>query len=156
MQLLLALLSVASAQDFLEVSDARIRDEAAALHYLVGGNTANSEPVGMDAHVLDTTKGTGAEGISIDLEFGMLLGQWVHVSSMTTEPTGRTGLFTTTLRQGYYRLTVKTGDYWAKQGIETFYPMVQVIIKLTDKDMAKGAHIPFTISPWGYSTYKGV
>ena len=24
----------------------------------------------------------------------------------------------------YYRLTVKTGDYWAKQGIETFYPQV--------------------------------
>jgi 5-hydroxyisourate hydrolase len=57
------------------------------------------------------------------------------------------------LTAGIYRLTFVTGDYFASQGAEGFYPSVAVIFEV--KDPAQHYHVPLLLSPYGYSTYRG-
>ena len=54
---------------------------------------------------------------------------------------------------GVYRLTFGTGDYFARVGTETFYPVVELTFGVTDP----GAHyhVPLLLSPFAFSTYRG-
>ncbi len=46
-----------------------------------------------------------------------------------------------------------TKDYYTSHKINTFYPFVEVSFELS-KDQ-KHYHVPITLSPFGYSTYRG-
>jgi 5-hydroxyisourate hydrolase len=52
-----------------------------------------------------------------------------------------------------HRLTFHTGDWFAAQGTEGFYPLVTVVCEIADP--AAHYHVPLLISPYGYSTYRG-
>ncbi len=53
---------------------------------------------------------------------------------------------------GVYSIAFASGRYFTGQGMDTFYPYVEIIF-----DVAEGSHyhVPLLISPWGYSTYRG-
>ncbi len=57
------------------------------------------------------------------------------------------------LASGAYRLIFRTSDYFAAQGVESFYP--EVIISFNVTDPAVHYHVPLLLSPYGYSTYRG-
>mmetsp|Transcript_1619 Transcript_1619/g.2714 ORF Transcript_1619/g.2714 Transcript_1619/m.2714 type:complete len:140 (+) Transcript_1619:60-479(+) len=135
---LLSLVSIASAQDLF------LRDP----------------PTGIDAHVLDTTEGHGAEGVKIDCHYqvGTKDGeqQWEYVSTQTTQPSGRTDLFTSTLKAGVYRLTYKVGDYYKAKNKDSFYPEIVIHFNVKASEVNQNFHLPITLSEFGYSSYRGV
>ena len=56
------------------------------------------------------------------------------------------------LSLGIYKMRFETGEYFDKQGIQSFYPFVEIIFNITAQEHY---HIPLLISPHGYSTYRG-
>ena len=54
--------------------------------------------------------------------------------------------------KGIYRLTFLTADYFKSKKTESFYPFIEVVFQIKDE---KHYHVPITLSPYGYSTYRG-
>ena len=106
-------------------------------------------------HVLDTSRGQPANGISVTLEVEDH-DDWKLVGKGTTNSDGRImDLMTpgTTLTVGNYRLIFATDRYFADRDIETFYPQVSVVFRIGDPE--QHFHVPLLLSPFGYSTYRG-
>lgn len=104
-------------------------------------------------HILDTSIGKPAAGISIVLQ--QEKNGWNIISNGITNSDGRISdllLKEKVLDAGIYRLVFDTASYFKKQNIETFYP--QVIIEFEIKD-ASHYHVPLLLNPFGYSTYRG-
>ena len=102
-------------------------------------------------HVLDTARGTPAEGVLVTLvsgDGGNPLGQ------ARTGPDGRVReLGPAELLAGTYRLVFDTGGYFAGQGQRAFFPEVVVAFATSGQD--QHFHVPLLLSPFAYSTYRG-
>ena len=106
-------------------------------------------------HILDVSRGRPAEGVAVILEVQVGEG-WQVLSGGQTDADGRLkdllpAYFN--LAAGVYRLTFRTSDYFAAQGVESFYP--EVTISFIVGDGAAHYHVPLLVSPFGYSTYRG-
>jgi 5-hydroxyisourate hydrolase len=107
-------------------------------------------------HVLDTTQGKPAPGISVTLEMKGKSGDWAKISSGTTDPDGRIIDFFPDgmpFEKGIFRLTFETGVYFRSIRVESFYPHVQIAFEA--KESSAHYHVPLLLSPFGYSTYRG-
>jgi 5-hydroxyisourate hydrolase len=105
-------------------------------------------------HILDTTHGRPATGVSIILYQGDN-DQWTAIAKGITNEDGRIADLLKTgvvLPKGIYKIRFQTKDYFDKKGIETFYPYVEIIF---DIDTQEHYHIPLLLNPFGYSTYRG-
>jgi len=105
-------------------------------------------------HILDTTKGRPAPGISVSL-YQQINEDWKLISMGTTNQDGRVmGLLNKDgiLETGIYKMRFETGEYFDKEGIHSFYPFVEIIFNINTKEHY---HIPLLISPHGYNTYRG-
>jgi 5-hydroxyisourate hydrolase len=109
----------------------------------------------ISTHVLDATLGRPARGMNLTLGQWAEDGSWTTIGSASTDDDGRAPELTTglDLPVGVYRLTFGTGDYFARAGTETFYPVVELTFGITDP----GAHhhVPLLLSPFAFSTYRG-
>lgn len=120
--------------------------------------TVNSDPTvptaSISAHVLDISGGSPAAGIQI-LAFIQQNDAWTKIGSEFTQENGRVDWVSPNfaLIAGTYRLTYLTQPYYKNKGIDSFYPYVEVIFEI--KDAKQHYHVPLTLSPWGYSTYRG-
>ena len=105
-------------------------------------------------HVLDTARGRPAAGMRVDLDAEAGDG-WTPVGSGVTDADGRVpGLVPEgALRPGVHRMTFFTGDWFAAEGIDGFYPLVTVVFVIGGPQAHH--HIPLLLSPYGYSTYRG-
>ncbi|MBP2169948.1 5-hydroxyisourate hydrolase [Erwinia toletana] len=104
-------------------------------------------------HVLDTALGTPAKGVVIALEQDSSAG-WLPVSKGQTDSDGRIRDFTLEpLTPGHYRLTAEIGAYFAASERDTLYVTAQ--IDFTIPATGSHYHLPFLISPWSWSTYRG-
>ena len=81
---------------------------------------------------------------------------WAVVDRRTTDDNGRVKDF---LEQkdgkdntGIYKLTFLTAPYFEAQKQESFYPFIDVVFRIKDNSHY---HVPITLSPYGYSTYRG-
>jgi 5-hydroxyisourate hydrolase len=104
----------------------------------------------ISAHVLDALAGTPARGIAVRLETqaGETLGDAV------TDTDGRVSdLGPDRLETGNYQVRFATGDYFAGNGQETFYPFVAV--NFTVAPGQAHYHVPLLLSPYSYTTYRG-
>ena len=101
---------------------------------------------GLSTHVLDTTVGRPAVGLSVHLESDR-----GPVASGITDADGR--LRMPDPPAGRYRLVFATGAWFAAAGVDTFYP--QVCVEFTIRDPGEHHHVPLLLSPFGYSTYRG-
>jgi 5-hydroxyisourate hydrolase len=107
----------------------------------------------LSTHVLDTARGKPAEGILIGL-FALEEGHRRHVATATTNADGRAGApLASGLTPGSYELLFAVADYFARDGIASFFDAIPVRFRVTED----GAHyhVPLLLSPWGYSTYRG-
>jgi 5-hydroxyisourate hydrolase len=105
-------------------------------------------------HILDTTLGKPAAGITITLYRGQN-DEWTEVTRGQTNNDGRiTDLLKTdeTLQTGIYKLRFETKDYFDTTGTPTFYPYIEIIF---DIQSAAHYHVPLLLNPFGYSTYRG-
>jgi len=104
-------------------------------------------------HILDTGTGRPACGVKATLEANAASG-WQEIGSEITDADGRIKhLGPTQVDIGRYRISFETGDYFAKQGTETFFPAVSIEFYVSE--VAEHYHVPLLISPFAYSTYRG-
>jgi 5-hydroxyisourate hydrolase len=105
------------------------------------------------SHVLDTSAGRPASGLSVKLERSESEGSTL-VASATTDADGRIRDWTPTgVAAGRYRLVFETGAWFRTEGRDTLYPVV--IIEFEVQDGVPHYHLPLLLSPFGYSTYRG-
>lgn len=105
-------------------------------------------------HVLDTSKGKPAWGVTVFL-YQKVGSDWIQYAKAITNREGRiTNLLAEDheLPLSIYKMTFDTLHYFNAQDIETFYPVVEVIFQIKT---IEHYHIPLLISPFGYSTYRG-
>jgi hydroxyisourate hydrolase len=104
-------------------------------------------------HILDTTAGAPAVGVSVVLE--VRNGEtWSQLARGFTDADGRVkDLGPESLQSGVYRLRFDTGAYFAGISQDTFFPEVSLTFTV-DSDQAH-YHVPLLLSPFAYSTYRG-
>ncbi len=109
----------------------------------------------LSSHILDVSKGAPAKDISIKLEkYNEQNKVWFFVDEKKTDLNGRITDFLNSEKSnlGIYKLTFYTSEYFKKDGIESFYPYIEVVFQIKDQNHY---HVPITLSAFGYSTYRG-
>ena len=109
----------------------------------------------LSSHILDVSKGLPAAGVKIKLEkYNDQTKTWSFVDEKNTDANGRIGDFLPSEKNnlGTYKLTFYTSDYFKKSNTESFYPFIEVVFIIKDKNHY---HVPITLSAYGYSTYLG-
>ena len=107
-------------------------------------------PGRLTTHVLDTTRGTPAAGMKIELRRGAEL-----LKTVKTNSDGRIDrplLEGGEMIAGAYELTFHVGDYFAAIS-ETFLDLVPVRFNISDA--SAHYHVPLLVSPFAYLTYRG-
>jgi 5-hydroxyisourate hydrolase len=97
-------------------------------------------------HVLDAAVGRPAAGVGVRLERA----DGAVVAQARTDDDGRVRDLGSP-EPGTHRLVFATGEWFAGQGRDTFYPEVVVTFVLGDGHH----HVPLLLSPFAYSTYRG-
>lgn len=111
----------------------------------------------LTSHVLDTNAGVPASGVKVQLLKLKADNTWQELGDKTTNENGRILDFLPstepTSGEGVYKLIFHTKEYYQQKNIDTIYPYVEVNFEL--KNDGRHYHIPITLSPYGYSTYRG-
>jgi len=109
----------------------------------------------LSVHVLNLENGLPSPDVQVTLE-KQNGNQWTALNEGVTNEQGRiTALYPKgkDLEAGVYRVTFKTGDWFAANQGETFFPEVPVIFQADGE--VEHYHIPLLLSPYGFSTYHG-
>ncbi|WP_067700726.1 hydroxyisourate hydrolase [Nocardia jejuensis] len=102
----------------------------------------------LSTHVLDAVRGAPAAGIRVTL-FDTA---GTESATGVTDADGRIGALGTELAAGNHRLRFDTGEYFAAQGVEAFYPEVDIVFTVGGE---RHYHVPLLLSPFAFSTYRG-
>jgi 5-hydroxyisourate hydrolase len=105
-------------------------------------------------HVLDTAKGKPAAGMKIIL-FKIENEEWQTITGGITDVDGRIpGLLGKNIipEAGIFKLKFETKEYFDKQDVKTFFPFIEIIFEIKDKEHY---HVPLLLNPYGYTTYRG-
>jgi len=112
----------------------------------------------LSTHVLDTSNGRPASGVSIELSRCDDTG-WTRLAAVRTNADGRTDapLLAGPLTPGRYRLVFEVGAYFRALGAALAEPpfIDQVPVEFGIADANGHYHVPLLVSPWSYSTYRG-
>lgn len=95
-----------------------------------------------------------ATGIKISLE--QRNGDvWLPIGKGVTDSDGRVADLLTagSLQRTQYRISFVTEEYFSRQGVQGFYPVVRIEFQITEID--QHYHVPLLLSRFGYSTYRG-
>lgn len=112
----------------------------------------------LTTHVLDTARGTPAEGLTIEL-FRIEGETRILLKTLRTNDDGRTDeqiLPSDDFETGTYELVFHAGAYLDATGIPPEDPRFLDVIPIRF-GMAEQSHyhVPLLLSPFGYSTYRG-
>ncbi|KQT18182.1 5-hydroxyisourate hydrolase [Chryseobacterium sp. Leaf404] len=116
---------------------------------------AQNEDFQLSTHILDVSKGLPAPDVAIRLEkLNTQSKLWIKVDEKITDANGRIPDFLPSAHPntGIYKLIYLTDDYFRKSKTESFYPFIEVVFEIKDQNHY---HVPITLSPYGYSTYRG-
>jgi 5-hydroxyisourate hydrolase len=113
----------------------------------------------LTTHVLDTSRGTPAQHVAIELHRLEPDGRRL-MAHATTDADGRTAgplLAGDRLEPGIYELTFHAAEYFRRIGaIITDPPFLgDVVVRVGLSDPTGQYHVPLLLSPYGYSTYRG-
>ena len=109
----------------------------------------------LSTHILDIGKGLPAADVTVELEkLNEQDNTWSFIDKKITERNGRIGNFLKKNKNndGVYKLIFKVDDYFKRNNTETFYPFIEVVFRIKGDNHF---HVPITLSPFGYSTYRG-
>ncbi|MEH6565440.1 MAG: hydroxyisourate hydrolase [Halopseudomonas sp.] len=120
---------------------------------IAGSALAAGNP--LSVHVLNLQDGLPSPDVRVTLA-QLKPDGWQPLNEAVTNEQGRiTELFPQgkSLESGTYKVTFKTGDWFAQHQARTFFPEVPVIFEVDGA--VEHYHIPLLLSPYGYSTYRG-
>ena len=109
----------------------------------------------LSSHILDISTGLPAQNVEVKLEkLNETTKIWTSIDQQKTDQNGRISNFLeeTKTEKGIYRLNFLIADYFKNKKTESFYPFIEVVFQIKDN---KHYHVPITLSPYGYSTYRG-
>lgn len=110
----------------------------------------------LSSHILDISQGKPAPNVKITLSKQDKNQNWVLIDEKYTDNNGRIKDFlkeeSNKNNNGVYKLTFYITPYFEKLKQKTFYPFIEVVFEIKDN---QHYHIPITLSPYGYSTYRG-
>lgn len=110
----------------------------------------------LSSHILDISQGKPAPNVKIALSKQDENQNWVLIDEKYTDNNGRIKDFlkeeSNKNNNGVYKLTFNITPYFEKLKQKTFYPFIEVVFEIKDN---QHYHIPITLSPYGYSTYRG-
>jgi len=101
-------------------------------------------------HVLDSSAGRPAAGVSVTLEYQNPSGGWVPLGQGRTDIDGRVRDLLPhdhVLQPGLYQLLFDTS---AQSG---FFP--EVVLRFRVEDPHQHFHLPLLLGPFGFTTYRG-
>jgi 5-hydroxyisourate hydrolase len=105
-------------------------------------------------HILDTTRGRPAAGVSVRLEVQGPDGGWREIGSGVTNDDGRImDLGPAELPVGNYRIEVDIAAYYLQNETEFFF--CSVYLAFTLRNPTQHYHVPLLISPYAISSYRG-
>ena len=119
------------------------------------GTFAQTNNFQLSSHILDVSKGLPGADVKIKLEkYNKQSKTWAFVDEKNTDTNGRISDFLPSEKDnlGIFKLTYYTSDYFKKKNTESFYPYIEVVFEIKDKNHY---HVPITLSAYGYSTYRG-
>ncbi|WGE92198.1 hydroxyisourate hydrolase [Actinobacillus genomosp. 1] len=116
-----------------------------------------ASPYQLSTHILDINKGKPAEDVQVELyKLNNENGNWQQIAKNITDKNGRIAEFLPIQEglnnNGVYKLKFQVKDYFERLQEQSFYPFVEVSFELNDRSHY---HVPITLSPYGYSTYRG-
>ena len=112
----------------------------------------------LTTHVLNTSEGIPAAGITIDL---IALGdERQHIKSVITNDDGRVDsplLADAEFKTGQYELIFLVGDYFKVRRLTSAEPafLEEVVVRFGIADENDHYHVPLLVSPWSFSSYRG-
>ena len=110
----------------------------------------------LSSHILDISQGKPAQNVKIALSKQDKNQNWVLIDEKYTDNNGRIKDFlkeeSNKNNNGVYKLTFYITPYFEKLKQKTFYPFIEVVFEIKNN---QHYHIPITLSPYGYSTYRG-
>jgi len=110
---------------------------------------------GLSTHILDTSRGTPASAVKIELfiDGKLVTSRSTNADGRTDEPLIKSG----DLQPGVHELHFHAGDYFrTREGATTAVPFLDVvIIRFGIGNPDQHYHVPLLLSPFGYSTYRG-
>jgi 5-hydroxyisourate hydrolase len=109
--------------------------------------------MGISTHILDTSRGRPAEGVTVTLHAQQDTG-WKELARGVTNADGRVKpLLEAIPSAGVYRISFEIAPYYARLGTESFYPSVSVDFRVNAA--SEHYHVPLLLNPFGFSTYRG-
>lgn len=114
-----------------------------------------SHPDPVSSHILDTSVGLPAQGVTVSMYRMGGEQAWTKLQSRVTNADGRASNFLSweEFTPGTYKMHFSTGQYFKARATETFYPYAEVVFEIKNPD--SHYHIPLLLNPYGYSTYRG-
>ncbi|MFT4654404.1 MAG: 5-hydroxyisourate hydrolase [Kangiellaceae bacterium] len=109
----------------------------------------NSKVNTLSSHVLDTTSGKPAAGMTLTLT----LPNGTSCSGTTNQDGRFKQWHTSDFLAGEYCIRFHCKDYLLSTHGQSFYPFIDIHFEMTAN--SGHYHIPLLISPFGYSSYKG-
>jgi 5-hydroxyisourate hydrolase len=108
----------------------------------------------LTTHILDTTKGRPAAGVTIVL-YKPAGDNWREIARGATNADGRIPDLLPqdkVLAMGMYKLKFLTQEYFERDGTAHFYPFVEICFTVANDSHY---HVPLLLNPFGFSTYRG-
>lgn len=109
--------------------------------------------MGISTHILDTSRGKPAKGVTVRLEQVVGMATTELAQGVTNDDGRVKPLLETIPMKGTFRLHFEVAPYFSALGVETFFP--SVFIDFVVKDVNEHYHVPLLLNPFGYSTYRG-
>ena len=115
---------------------------------------------GLTTHVLDTSSGRPAAGMTIELWRAQDGAKPILIKTVTTNADGRTDgplLTENEIASGAYELRFHAAAYFQSQGTsQSAPPFLDVVpVAFSIADTNAHYHVPLLVSPWSYATYRG-
>jgi 5-hydroxyisourate hydrolase len=106
---------------------------------------------GITTHVLDTVLGKPAAGVAVRLD-KLEGGQWKSISLGSTDVDGRCRELAQDAKEGTYRLTFDTEEYFGRNSRTSIYPQISITFVFSGNEHY---HLPVLLSDNSYTTYRG-
>ena len=126
----------------------------------------------ISTHLLDINSGNPADGVKTELRYTSSLKKAQQfkfegfIAEGITDINGRISDWITldankekyiygSPQIGYYQLKFYIREYFLRQKQETFWPIISVEFEVIQKDINRHFHVPYLVSNYGLTTYRG-